>query len=67
MYKNSDEWKKIQSKKKTYKTYATGWWWIGFDDNGQQKWFIELNNGSIISPSSSDYGQWRYKILLKAN
>jgi len=29
--------------------------WNGFDDNGKEKWFIEFENGQIISSKDKNY------------
>ncbi|MDB4769419.1 hypothetical protein OAG24_00490 [bacterium] len=67
--KKIDGWERIKSKKekKIGKTFPTGWWWCGFDDSGEQKWFIELNTGFIVSPNSPNYDFWKNKIFLRIN
>lgn len=42
-------------------------YWVGFDQNGKEKWFIELNNGRVVSYLDENYQYWlrKYKIKMK--
>jgi hypothetical protein len=41
--------------------------WHGFNKQGNEKWFLELSNGTILSDSNKDYHFWlrRYKPFKK--
>lgn len=51
---------KTQQNKKT--TLPTRHFWSGFDEKGEQRWFLELNNGEILSKQHRDYKQWLRKL-----
>jgi hypothetical protein len=38
--------------------------WHGFNKQGNEKWFLELNNGIILSDSNKDYHFWLRKFRL---
>lgn len=38
-------------------------WWNGFDSEGRERWFIELNNGVIINDRDNNYSYWLQKYL----
>ena len=68
---SEEEWTKVGSKKRrkektsTY-SYNTNdpkikpikQYWNGFNKQGKERWFIELNNGLILSDHSKEYGFW---------
>jgi len=33
-------------------------YWDGFDEQNQERWFIELSNGTILSNTDKDYSFW---------
>lgn len=33
-------------------------YWDGFDNQGCERWYIELSNGAIISNTDKEYGFW---------
>lgn len=39
--------------------------WLGFDILGNEKWFIELDNGKIISCTDESYNYWLKRYLFK--
>lgn len=51
------EWNTTSKRRlKTY-IYPIRRYWAGFDIRGE-KWFIELNNGRVISASDPEYDVW---------
>ena len=64
----SGEWIKIERKRKyTPSTsnidviHPSGHFWCGFNPLGREKWFIELNNGRIVSGDDENYHYWLKK------
>lgn len=60
-------WTKVISRKHRYprqpprqesKLRAVKQYWDGFDEQGQERWFIELSNRTILSNADNDYGFW---------
>lgn len=39
--------------------------WLGFDNLGNEKWFIELDNGKIIGHTDESYNYWLKRYLFK--
>jgi hypothetical protein len=33
-------------------------YWCGFDEEGNEKWYIKFNTGKIISSSEPEYLKW---------
>lgn len=60
------EWIKVGSRKRKEKKYiqqeqkirALRHYWNGFDNQGKERWYIELSNGVIISNSNKEYDNW---------
>jgi len=67
--KNTKEiqWTKVGSRKQRkdkitecydLKTKPVKHYWNGFNKHGEERWYIELNNGIILSDNSKDYEFW---------
>ena len=66
-----EEWTKVATRKnrrekpraQESKVYAIKQYWNGFNNQGDEKWYIELSNGSAMSNRDKDYEFWakRYR------
>ena len=41
-----------------FKVCPVGNYWSGFDENGHEKWFIELSDGRVLTQKHEEYEQW---------
>ena len=64
---DGDGWTKVVSRKhrnprpqppSETKLRAVKQYWDGFDEQNQERWFIELSNGTILSNTDKDYSFW---------
>jgi hypothetical protein len=78
-HNEEDGWNKVLSKRKNKaksfnkncenlnlneKLKAVKCFWRGFNEEGQQRWFIELNNGVTLSEYNKEYSFWLKKYKL---
>lgn len=47
------------------RTSPTRRFWLGFDKEGNERWFIELSNGKIIASTDESYNYWLKKYIYK--
>ena len=40
------------------KTKPVKHYWNGFDKQGKERWYVELNNGIVVSSHNKDYEYW---------
>ena len=58
---NNDGWTQVKSKRhrtQQSRVKSAKHYWNGFDKNGE-KWFIELSDGKILTPTDSEYQYWQ--------
>ncbi len=56
------EWKQVKPRRvRKRKIFPLNNYWNGFDSNGKERWFAELNDGRIITPRHEEY----YRIVQK--
>lgn len=64
---NEEGWTEVVSKKKRYRKFppyrgpklrAVNHFWNGFDEKGNERWYIELSNGAILTSRDQDYYFW---------
>jgi len=57
-----DEWTKVVPRKyqkhQEPKVRAVKHYWNGFDEQGHEKWYIELSNGVILPSNHKEYTFW---------
>jgi len=71
MYNSSaaddDGWTQVKSKRRRSqqpRVKSVRYYWNGFDKNGE-RWFIELSDGKILTPTDSDYQYWQSRQMYK--
>jgi len=58
---NNDGWTQVKSKRhrtQQSRVKSAKHYWNGFDKNGE-KWFIELSDGKILTPTDGEYQYWQ--------
>jgi len=57
--KSDDGWTTIRKNGRIKPSiYPVRSFWCGFSPDGNEKWFIELNNGHIIGATEENYKYW---------
>lgn len=60
-----EEWKRVARKipKKQPTQKPKKFYWSGFDANGNELWYVEFTNGSILSDRDPSYAYWHRKFF----
>jgi hypothetical protein len=61
---SKQEWTLNVRNKKDH-VYPVSNYWNGFTEQGKERWYIELSNGSIIAYSDPQYKYWLKKLHKK--
>lgn len=58
-----EEWKHVSRKtpKKPQPQKPKRFFWLGFTTEGNEIWYVELANGTILSDRDPSYGFWHRK------
>jgi hypothetical protein len=58
-----DEWKRVTRKtpKKQPVQKPKRFYWLGFDNNGNESWYVEFANGVVLSDKDPSYAYWHRK------
>lgn len=59
-----DEWIKVKNRRPR-KLFPIKHYWIGFDFLSRERWFLELNNGQVLTPLNQEYYDYCSKPRLK--
>jgi GH24 family phage-related lysozyme (muramidase) len=71
--KETERWTKVESRKvssrkklpsQEQKIIPIKKYWNGFNEFGKELWYIELNNGVIISDLNKEYDMWFKKYYI---
>ena len=53
---SQDEWTEVKSRRsRKPKVYPVDRYWHGFEEDGTERWFIEMNDGSILTSKHDDF------------
>jgi len=59
---NVSEWTQVKSRRsRKPKIYPVKNYWNGFEESGNERWYIELSDGRILTPRHEDYIRWSQK------
>lgn len=57
------EWTQVKSRRcRKPKIYPVNRYWSGFYESGEERWFIELSDGRVITPRHDEFSRWAPKI-----
>ncbi len=55
-------WTKVQSRREKrnmqVKPRPVKHYWIGFDNDGNERWYLELSDGKVLTPRDVNYNFW---------
>lgn len=58
-------WTRVKSRKEKYRNSRVvpiRKYWNGFDLHNKERWYIELNDGKIISSQDKDFNYWNIRL-----
>jgi len=62
MESEKSEWTQVKSRRdRRSKVYPINKYWSGFEENGREKWYIEMNDGSLLTSKHEDFDKLSQK------